>query len=379
VRQRLEEQLRQAQKMESVGRLAGGVAHDLNNLLSPILGYAELLLDEAAEGSPQQEDLGEIRLAAERARDLVARLLIFGRKHVFELRPRDLRRVVAGAEKMLRGALREDVRLELALPERLSTVRADVAEIERVLMNLAVNAQDAMAQGGAIRIALRDVEEGAAGAPVGRHVLLEVSDDGSGMEAAVRERLFEPFFTTKAVGKGTGLGLSTVYGVVQQHGGHIVCDSAPGAGTTFRIYLPVTDEEPEAARDGVAGARLPRGTETLLVVEDEPLVRRMLRVTLQRQGYRVLTAGSAEDALARANGDGEPIDLLITDVVMPGMNGKELHRALCARHPALKVLYISGHDRSIVAERGVIEEGVHFLRKPLGTEALAHKVRELLG
>ncbi len=382
----LEAQLRQAQKMESIGRLAGGVAHDFNNLLSAILGYAELLQEELGPGDPRQADLAAIRHAGERARDLTRQLLVFSRKQVLSLRPVDLRAVVSGFDKLLRRTLREDIQLVIALPPALGTVSADAGQIEQVLMNLAVNAQDAMPSGGTLTLELADVGLDAAyaamhaGVTPGRYIQLTVSDTGIGMDASTLSHLFEPFFTTKEHGKGTGLGLSTVYGIVEQHGGHIRVYSEPDRGTTFKIYLP----QVEVPRTGsVISAQgeppLPRGTGTVLVVEDDPSVREMACQVLERQGYRVLAAESSSQALQLMTEPGQgAMDLLLTDVVLPGMNGRALYDRLTFTWPHLRVVYMSGYPENVIAHHGVFEKGAHYLQKPFAVKALLQKVRDVL-
>ncbi|HEY3445656.1 MAG TPA: PAS domain S-box protein [Myxococcales bacterium] len=382
-RRRLEDQLRQAQKMEVVGQLAGGMAHDLNNLLLPVLGYAGLLSKDLPPGEPQ-EKATQILRAAERARELVWRLMAFGRKQVLELKRVDLREVVGGFERMLRSALRDDIRLELRTPGRLPAVRADSAQLEQVLMNLALNAQDAMAGPGTLRIRVAQAAR-PAGAPgpggEASHVLLEVSDTGCGMDEPVRARIFEPFFTTKPVGKGTGLGLSTVLGIVQQHGGHIRFDSEPGQGTTFQVFLPASpegtpmDQLPQNPR---VPAESKGGNETILLVEDNEMVRRTTAKILELNGYRVIAAASGEAALLASQAEPGGIDLLLTDVIMPGMNGKALYQQLRSVRPTVGALFMSGHDWNVVAQKGILEDGVVFLQKPFMPEALARKVREAL-
>jgi PAS domain S-box-containing protein len=384
-RAKLEGQLRQAQKMESIGRLAGGVAHDLNNLLSPILGYAGLLLAGLAPGQPHHEELSEIERAAQRARDLIRQLLAFGRKQVLELKPVDLREVVTGFEKMLRRTIREDIRIEVFRPPSLGLARADVGQLEQVLMNLAVNAQDAMPGGGVLSIALADTvldpsgAEQRPGMAPGPYVTLAVSDTGCGMDAATLQHLFEPFYTTKGPGRGTGLGLSTAYGIIKQHGGHITAYSEPGVGSTFKIYLPSVDDRLEPDGPPVTPSRPDqRGHETILVVEDNEMVRQIAGRLLERQGYRVLLASSASEALQLAEPVSTTVDLLLTDVIMPGMNGRALFDALRAARPGLRVLYMSGYDSNVVAHHGILEHGVKLLQKPFNHQTLSEKVRQVL-
>jgi nitrogen-specific signal transduction histidine kinase/CheY-like chemotaxis protein len=378
---RMEEQLQQARKMESVGRLAGGVAHDLNNMLLPVLGYSELLMAELPEGE-LREEAEEIALAGGRARDLVRQLLAFARKQPLEVRPLDLSRVVEGFSKMLRRTIRENVVLKMDLCPVLPPVEGDAGQVEQILLNLAVNAQDAMPKGGTLFIETSPIEldRGYALEHVeilpGPYVLLLVSDTGSGMGTHVREHLFDPFFTTKGTG-GTGLGLATVYGIVKQHGGGIQVYSEEGRGSTFRVYFPVCRE---AAGVSVSegGSPVIGGRETLLVVEDQEQVRDLTCRVLRRQGYRVLEAADGASALRLAQEFPEPIDLLATDVVMPGMNGRELYDALRLSRPGLRVLYVSGYPGNVILHHGIMEEGGDFLSKPFSLVALAAKVREVL-
>ncbi len=388
---RLEEQLRQSQKMETVGLLAGGVAHDFNNLLTPILGYAELLVDGCDPDDPDRELLEAIHAAAGRARDLTRRLLAFSRKQVLQPRPVDLVELVRRFCAMLRRTIRENVHIELDLPERLRPVRGDPGQLEQLLLNLAVNAQDAMPGGGAFRLRVREREEpparaGASDAPLspteepGRgSVVLTVSDTGCGMDEETAERAFEPFFTTKEVGRGTGLGLSTVYGIVRQHGGTIALRSRPGEGSTFEIALPVAEGEPAASAPppGSLPLSAPRSG-TVLVVEDEEMVRALTRRMLERFGYRVLEASSGEEALDIVRGHPADLDLLLTDVIMPRMNGRELHEAALSFRPRLPVLYMSGYPAEVTRLQGVLADGQAFLQKPFTAQALYEAVEAVL-
>jgi PAS domain S-box-containing protein len=384
----LRDQLAQAQRIESIGRLAGGVAHDLNNLLSPIISYTHLLLEGAAPTSPEAADLGEIKHASERARDLTRQLLALGRKQVLDVQTLDLRQELVRFEKLLRLAIREDVRLVLRVPPTLGLVRADPGQIEQVVMNLAVNAQQAMPGGGILTLELADVVVGeeearsSPGARPGAWVRLSVSDTGTGMEPAVLERIFEPFFTTRQRGEGTGLGLSIVHGIVSQHGGQVVAASTPGRGSTFRVDLPRAREaspahlpEPPPAQAPAPG---PRATGTILLAEDEDGVRRVAVRVLERLGYRVLAARNAAACLALAAGEPGPIDLLLTDVVMPGLDGRQLHQQLGALRPGLRVLFMSGYAGDVVTHHGVLEDGAAFLQKPFSPEGLAAAVQRAL-
>jgi PAS domain S-box-containing protein len=367
-RKRLEEQLLQSQKMEAVGRLAGGIAHEFNNLLTVINSYAALLLQDLGATAPVAEPVHAILKAGERAAGLTRQLLAFSRKQIVAPRLLDLNAVVAETETLLRPLLGEDVLLSKDLQPRLGTVRADPSQLQQVVMNLAVNARDAMPHGGRLSLATRDA---------GTHVLLVVTDTGCGMTEEVKAHLFEPFFTTKGPGHGTGLGLPTVYGIVKQGGGHIEVESQPGAGTSVRVFLPRAEGAPakeEPAGDGPA----PRGSETVLLAEDEDGVRALIRQVLRAEGYAVLDARDGAEAIWLAGRHGGGVDLLITDVVMPGLDGRGLAERLGGRYPGLKVLYLSGYTDDAVVRRGVSREEVHFLQKPFSPAALARKVREVL-
>ena len=381
---RLQQQLVQSQKMEAVGRLAGGIAHDFNNLLTVITSYCDLLLEDLGGDDPKREDVEQVRKAADGAAALTRQLLAFSRQQVIAPRVVNLSAVVAGVEKMLRRVIGEDVDLVTALDPRVGSVRADIGQLEQVLMNLAVNARDAMPTGGKLTIETANVVHDPryarerAAAAVSRFVMLAVSDTGVGMDEATKARIFEPFFTTKEPGKGTGLGLATVYGIVQQAAGFIWVYSEPGRGTTFKIYLPQVDAATEGAAAGAAPADLPRGTETVLVAEDEAAVRAVTRQVLARQGYVVLEAphgGAALDIAAQHRG---PIHLLVTDVVMPGLSGRQLADQLARLRPDTKVLYVSGYTDDAVVRHGVLEAGIAYLQKPFTTDSLARKVREVL-
>ncbi len=372
-REELREQLARAQRMESVGRLAGGVAHDLNNMLAPILALTDLMLRDAPAGTSQAEDLADVKRAAERARDLTRQLLAFGRKQVLALREVDLRELLAELERLLRRTIREDVRIDLRLPPRLGLVRADPGHLEQVIMNLAVNAQQAMPQGGQLTIEAADATLAAGqarGVPAGDWVALSVSDTGAGMAAEVLERVFEPFYTTKREGEGTGLGLAIVHGVVSQHGGHVVAESQPGRGATFRIYLPQVPAGRPALTPAPAAALPPRPGATVLVAEDEDVVRHAVVRLLERMGCRVLEARDAAACRRLAAEAGGAIDLLVTDVVMPDMNGRRLHQLLEEVQPGLKVLFMSGYAGDVLSQRGVLEDGLEYLQKPFTLEAL---------
>ncbi len=378
----LEAQLRQSQKMEAVGLLAGGVAHDLNNLLAPILGYSEMLLDGDLDRECRS-DIQQIALAAERARDLIKQLMAFGRKQPLEVVLLDLNEVVTDFVRLLRRTLREEIHINVGLGAGLGTIRADRTQVEQVLMNLAVNAQDAMAGGGTLSVetALVELDDGYVAdhpdvAP-GEYVMLAVSDSGTGMDAATVGRIFEPFFTTKERGKGTGLGLATVFGITKQHGGHISVYSEPGQGTTFRVYLPVvTDVETAPLAPGPE--KVVGGSETVLVAEDDETVRDMACAMLRRLGYQVLTAETPEDCLAVGLAQPDRIDLLLTDVIMPGLSGRQLHEQLAEAIPDLKVVYMSGYTADVIADRYVSTPGIEIIAKPFTRQSLAAKLRHAL-
>lgn len=383
-RNRLEDQVRQAQKMDSIGRLAGGVAHDLNNLLTPILGYGEILQAEFRGDEEKRECVEEILRAGQRARDLVAQLLAFGRKQVLEFRTLDLNEVVRGFEKLLRRTIREDIKLRFFLQDPLPPIRGDAGQLEQVLLNLAVNAQDAMPQGGVLTVetGAADLDEAYAashqGMTAGRHVLLVVSDSGKGMDEEMRAHLFEPFYTTKEKGKGTGLGLATVYGIVRQHGGCIWAYGEPGQGMTFKLFFPQGEGGEGAPPSPEASSRDLRGQETILLVEDNDMVRSLACILLRRQGYTVLPAADGKEALSVLESHGGAVHLLLTDVVMPEMNGRVLYDAMKVRVPDIRVLFMSGYTENVIAHQGVLDPGVHFLPKPFSAETLAAKVREAL-
>jgi signal transduction histidine kinase len=370
-----EEELRQAQKMEAVGRLAGGIAHDFNNLLTAISGYTNLLIRSLDPAHPGREDAEEIRRMAEQAASLTRQILAFSRRQVMRPEVIDLNHVVRDAESMLRRLIGEDVELSTNLAADLEPVRADPGQIEQVLLNLVVNARDAMPRGGSLSIATCKEPGGPGAEP---RVRLEVTDTGVGMDAEIQARAFDPFFTTKDRFKGTGLGLSTVYGIVQQSGGSIVLQSRPGQGTTVEIVLPAVDGRPEALRAPAAAPVPVGGSEAVLLAEDEPTVRRLLRRVLDESGYKVLEASNGADALERAEAYEGILHLVITDVIMPQMGGAELVERMKDVHPEAKVLYVSGYADDALGERGVVPGNEAFLAKPFTPEALARKVREIL-
>ena len=378
----LEAQLAQAQKMEAIGRLAGGVAHDFNNLLTVILSYSDLLLEDLPAGSADRDDVTQIRKAAQGASELTRQLLAFSRQQVLQPKVVDLNTAVSGIERLLARVLREDIKLRCALAPDAGTIRVDPGQLEQVLMNLAVNARDAMPQGGLLTIETANVDLDAeylqahAMAKPGRYVMLAVTDTGVGMDAATQARIFEPFFTTKEVGKGTGLGLATVQGIVQQSGGFIWVYSEPDHGTVFKIYLPLVDEP--VSQTERATAEDTRGTETVLVAEDVTAVRAVTREMLRRYGYNVLEAADGATALEVAANFKEPIHLLLTDVVMPDLNGRDLAARLQAARADLKVLFMSGYTDDAVVRHGILQQGIAYLQKPFTPESLARKVRTVL-
>ena len=378
-----EEQLRQSQKMEAIGSLAGGVAHDFNNLLSVILSYTSLLIDKLGEDDPSRIDLVEVHKAGVRAADLTRQLLAFSRQQMLHPTVLDLDVVIGGIQKMLARTVGEDIALGLPTFHELGKVYADAGQIEQVLVNLVINARDAMPQGGSVTIETSDVildDEYAAthrGVMSGRYVAMLVTDTGIGMERSTIDRIFDPFFTTK--GSGTGLGLSMVYGIIQQSGGHIAVDSELGKGSTFKVYLPRTDRTPAAPMAlSPASSGSYRGVETILLVEDEEAVRAVSRSILCKLGYNVLDAQNAGEAFLIAEKLGATIDLLLTDVVMPRMSGRALAERLLPERPDMKVLYMSGYTSDVPLRHGVLEAGIAFLSKPLTPDALAKKVREVL-
>ena len=380
----LEDQLRQSHKMEAVGRLAGGIAHDFNNLLGVISGYGELMSKDMPPADRQWRRLEQIRLAADRATALTRQLLAFSRKQILQPRVLDLDVVIANLEPMLRRLIGEDVQLVTELGGGASTVFADPGQMEQVIMNLAVNSRDAMPKGG--RLVLETAAAALDGgesrrepaAPPGRYVLLSVSDTGIGMDADTRAHAFEPFFTTKPIGQGTGLGLSTVYGIVRQSGGYVSVESEPGKGTTFRIYMPRREAQGRPAVTAAAEEGAPGGEETILLVEDERALKDLNSEVLRQYGYRVIEAVSGEKALEIAAEHMGGIDLLLTDVVMPGLSGSDLARGLRASRPATKILYMSGYPDDALVHHGVSDLSAAFIEKPFAPAALARKVREVL-
>ena len=380
----LQEQLRQSQKIEAIGGLAGGIAHDFNNLLTVISGNCQLSLLELKEDVPLKGNIEEIKRASERATDLTRQLLAFSRRQIMEMKVLDLNDLLKNLDKMLRRVIGEDIELVTLLAEDLGRVKADPGQAEQVIMNLSVNARDAMSDGGKLTIETANVDLDDAYArnhvavTPGRFVMISVSDTGVGMTPEVRDRVFEPFFTTKEKGKGTGLGLSTVYGIVKQSGGNIWVYSEPGKGTTFKIYLPRVDEPLKKLRERAEGKEIPRGKETVLIVEDEEEVRKLAVRILERQGYKVFEASQGLDAFLIAEGYEDLIHLLVTDVVMPKIGGRELADRIAEICPEIKVLYMSGYTDNAIVHHGVLGEGMEFIQKPFTVEGLARKVRKVL-
>jgi two-component system, cell cycle sensor histidine kinase and response regulator CckA len=385
-RARLEQQLMQVQKLESVGRLAGGVAHDINNMMSVVIGYSEMALMRLDASDPVYHNIKESLEAAKKSSAMVRQLLAFARKQTLEIKPLDLNTVITEFLKMLRRTLRENIHVETRLSPSLSMIDGDIGQIEQVIMNLAVNAQDAMSDGGELMIEtadihLKNVRSGLhEGIVPGHYVLLSVHDTGCGIDKKTMDKIFDPFFTTKEAGKGTGLGLSTAYGIIMQHGGNIKVHSEPGKGTSVVVYFPRRTEtvmKPEPQKTMVFQTRL-RGTETVLLVEDSDVVREISREILKDWGYTVLEADNGKSALEIFLSFQDSIELLITDVIMPDINGKALYDKLKALNPNLKVLYISGYTADIIDRHGVLDAGVKFIQKPFSIQGFTAKVREAL-
>jgi PAS domain S-box-containing protein len=379
-RKQLEEQLRQSQKMEAIGRLAGGVAHDFNNLLTVINCYSDILLMQLGQDSDLRSSAEQIKKAGERAASLTNQLLAFSRRQALQPKVLNLNTIVSDIYKMLRRLIGEDIALETSLDPNLWRVKADPGQIEQVIMNLAVNARDAMPQGGKLKIETTNVKlnhRKRSITPAGSYVLLSVSDTGCGMDDVTLSHIFEPFFTTKEQGRGTGLGLSTVYGVIKQSGGHIEVDSKPGKGTTFRIYLPRVEEHDELLSELKLAAQL-NGSETVLLVEDEESVRKLASEVLRMNGYNVLEVASAYEAIATCKQHPGPIHLMVTDVVMPGLGGRTIANHIAWLRPETKVLYISGYPDDFATRHGVMVSNLNFLKKPFTPVSLLSKVREAL-
>jgi len=383
-RRTLERQLFQSQKMEAIGRLAGGIAHDFNNLLGVVLGHTEILEEAAGQDKRLQRSVEAIQSATQRAAALTTQLLAFSRKQMVEPRILDLNVAVREIEKLLHRVIGEDIELIIRVQPSASTILIDPGQIDQILMNLVVNARDAMPIGGKLiletsSLTLDDSYVGQhLGAAAGPFVLLSISDTGFGMDQETLSHIYEPFFTTKEIGKGTGLGLSTVYGIVKQCGGYIMAYSEPGRGTTFKVYFPRVSGVPQAPRASARRADLPGGNETILLVEDETALRELTRGLLEAAGYTVLEAANVEDAIHLAENAHRKIDLLLTDVVMPGMDGHELSRRLTSSCALLKVLYMSGYTDDVIVQRGVLNGGTTLLQKPFGRAGLLGKVRQVL-
>ena len=383
-RKQLEDQFRQAQKMEAIGQLTAGIAHDFNNLLTAINGFAELLQLKLRPDDPHQKSLGKILYAGQRAADLVRQLMAFSRKQVIKPQVLNLNTTIAEMDKMLRRIIGEDIKLETRLDPALWEVKLDPTQIQQVIFNLATNARDVMPKGGRLVIETTNVLLDDAyvahhlEVQPGEYILLAVSDTGLGMNEAVKAHIFEPFFTTKESGKGTGLGLATVYGIVKQNGGHVWPYSELGTGTTFKIYLPRTGEEVSVPSQIAVESEILSGNETILLVEDDVEVRHLVRQVLQAQGYVLLEAAEGQEALQLAAHHAGPIHLLLTDVVMPGMNGKVLAEKLSQIKRDLKILFMSGYTDNIIAHHGIMEPGLLFLQKPFNSTTLARKVRGVL-
>ncbi len=380
---KLEKRYRQSQKEESIGRLAGGVAHDLNNLLTPILGYSELLQGDFGPGDSRRDAVDEIMHAGLRARDLVRQLLAFSRKQTLEYKSINIGNVVTGLEKLLRRTIREDIEINILLSPEIPDIMADMGQIEQVLMNLTVNAADAMVEGGRLTIEVgyiffeennsiehQEIEQG-------HYVFLSVSDTGCGINEETKKNMFEPFYSTKG-DQGTGLGLATVYGIVKQHGGFIHVKSEIGIGSSFEIYLPISMELPTTSKNIDSVILAPKGTETILLVEDDKRVRELTLTLLKQQGYLVLAASDGTEALAIVKSLGGQVDLLLTDVVMPDINGKELYEEIRNLYPSIKVLFMSGYTNDVITNHGILGQDINFIQKPFSIHGLAGKVRDAL-
>jgi signal transduction histidine kinase/DNA-binding response OmpR family regulator len=380
----LEAQLLQSQKMDAIGQLAGGVAHDFNNILTAIMGYTDFLRMRLGVDNPLCREVGEINKAAQRAASLTQQLLAFSRRQVFQLKVLDLNALITGMQKMLQRLVNESIAMEVHLDPSLGRLLADATQVEQVLLNLVINARDAMAKGGKLLIETSNAELDESYARMhmsvkpGPYVQLIVSDTGTGMREDIRKHLFEPFFTTKEQGKGTGLGLSMVYGIVKQSGGNIWVYSEPGAGTSFKIYFPrVFDSVESTAQE--SNEELPRGSETILVVEDEAMIREIIGVTLVERGFTVLAAHNGEEALRISEGHPGLIHVLLCDVILPGASGREVSRTLVAKRPDMRVIYMSGYTSNAIVHHGVLEKGIEFLQKPFSPGMLLEKVRKVLG
>jgi nitrogen-specific signal transduction histidine kinase len=381
-RLKLEEQLRQSQKLEAVGQLAGGIAHDFNNLLTVVEGYAELMENDLAVDDPNRASVQEILVAAQRAASLTRQLLAFSRRQMLQPILLSLNANVSGTQRMLGRLLGENIEIVTHLEEKLWDVSADPGQVDQIILNLAVNARDAMEHGGKLTISTANLEIGPAegAVPEGRYALLRIADTGHGMEAETRLHIFEPFFTTKEVGRGTGLGLSTVYGIVKQSGGHILVESETGKGATFSVLLPAIDKSGAVKGSATAATRsVKRPEATVLVVEDDEVVRQLVRTMLQSAGYRVIAPSTPPEAVGLCENSEVRIDLLLTDMVLPATDGVAIASAAKRVRPGLKVLYMSGYTEHAVLRRNPIDSGIPFLQKPFTKSALLIKVAEALG
>ncbi len=383
-RKKLEEQLRQAQKMEAIGNLAGGIAHDFNNLMTVVTGYSQFVLNKVADESPLRADIEEIKKAGQRAASLTRQLLAFSRRQVLSPELVSLGDVVSNIKEMLKRLIGETIELVVTSGTDLRRVKADPGQIEQIIMNLALNARDAMPDGGKLLIETDNIDLDAtycgqwSDVRPGPHVVLAVSDTGTGMDAETQQHIFEPFFTTKELGRGTGLGLSMVYGIVQQSGGSVRVYSEPGCGATFRILLPEAKEDAALHKPQKSPDRTQPGFETVLIAEDEDMVRTLTRRILESHGYRVLEARNGKEALEIAERHVGPLHLLLTDVVMPKMSGKELAQHLQKSRPETKVLYMSGYSENLVSHQGILDAGVALIEKPFAEESLLQRVRAIL-
>jgi two-component system cell cycle sensor histidine kinase/response regulator CckA len=383
-RKRLEQELRQAQKMEALGRLAGGIAHDFNNLLVAIGGYADLVVHSLGPDHPVRKDVAEIQAAARSAAALTRQLLAFSRRQILQPQVLDLNLVIRRVESLLRRVIGEDITVVMTLAAGLRRVHTDPGQVEQIIMNLAVNARDAMPNGGLLTIETANVDLDAGfvddhrGSAIGPHVMIAASDTGSGMDAETLAHVFEPFFTTKPVGRGTGLGLSTVYGIVKQSQGSICVYSEVGYGSTFKIYLPAILTEAEPRIEVPSAASRARGTETILVIEDDGQVRRFIVETLTRNGYGVHAAASGGDALVFANDENRVVDVVLTDVVLTGLSGREIAHRVAAKRPNVRVIYMSGYTDDAIVHHGVLDAGLTFLQKPFSAQELLTRIREVL-
>ena len=382
-RRELEKQLRQAQKMESIGRLAGGIAHDFNNILMSIIGYSELTLLEMKEDDPNYENIKIIHTAGERAAALTRQLLAFSRKQVLETKVISLNVIIDNITALLGKTIGEDISIKTCLDAE-GNIDADAGQIEQVLMNLVINARDAMPDGGEVIIETKNIslDENYTGLHAdvqpGPYIMLAVTDTGEGMDKELIEHIFDPFFTTKALGKGTGLGLATVYGIIKQHKGYIYVYSEKGKGTTFKIYFPVSHESEENGNKVEKDSIFTKGDETVLVVDDEESVRKLIVDTLEPLGYKCLSAASGEDAVDLMKNYGENVDLLLTDVVMPGINGRELAERLKSQFPEMKVVFMSGYTENVITHRGILDDNVNYFPKPLTPLKLTKRIRAVL-